>query len=215
MRFASSGLLILLAAAPSRAQQPPVIDNDQVKVLVVTDEPRRKSALHEHAMNRVMIYLDGGENRLTYEGGRMDDQKFRAGEVRWSPAGGRHISVNPGDKPFRVVEVELKGKGHPFTPPQRDPVKLDPQEYKVLIDNDQVRVLRVRIAGNKKVPLHEHARNRVVVYLTDQRNRVTDEGGKVTEATAKAGEVRWAGPAVHSEQNLSDQPFEVVVVELK
>jgi hypothetical protein len=31
----------------------------------------------------------------------------------------------------------------------------------------------------------------------------------------KAGEVSWGTPTKHKEENLSDKPFEVVVVELK
>jgi quercetin dioxygenase-like cupin family protein len=84
-----------------------------------------------------------------------------------------------------------------------------------VLDNPQVRVLRVRIDGGQKVPLHEHSLNRVVVYLSDQRVRVTSPAGEVTEAVAKAGEVRWAGTARHAEENLAEKPFEVVVVELK
>jgi len=30
-----------------------------------------------------------------------------------------------------------------------------------------------------------------------------------------AGEVTWGGPAKHIEENLSDKPFEVLVVEFK
>ena len=85
----------------------------------------------------------------------------------------------------------------------------------VLLDNQQVRVLRVRIEGRQKIMMHEHALNRVVTYLTPQRFRVTDGSGKVSEVTAEGGEVRWAGPAKHVEDNLNDRPFEAVVVELK
>ena len=31
----------------------------------------------------------------------------------------------------------------------------------------------------------------------------------------KAGEVSWGGPTKHKEENLSDKPFEALVVELK
>ena len=141
--------------------------------------------------------------------------KFRAGEARWSPAGGKHTSENTGGKPFRVVEVELKTEGHPVRFGALDPVRLAPNSYRVVIENQQVRVLHVRIGSKEKVPLHEHSLNRVVVYLTDGDTRVTDGAGKTTEATAKAGEVRWSGTARHREENLANSPFEVVVVELK
>jgi hypothetical protein len=57
--------------------------------------------------------------------------------------------------------------------------------------------------------------NRVVVYLTDQNGRMTTPDGKVDTAQHKAGEASWGGPVKHQEENLSDKPFEAVVVELK
>jgi hypothetical protein len=75
--------------------------------------------------------------------------------------------------------------------------------------------LRVTIPGKANVPLHEHARNRVVVYLSDAAVRVTDQAGVASESRVLAGEVRWAGITKHAEQNLADKPFDVVVVEVK
>ena len=39
--------------------------------------------------------------------------------------------------------------------------------------------------------------------------------GKVETPQHKAGDVSWGPPAKHKEENLSDKPFEVLVVELK
>jgi hypothetical protein len=210
-----SRIMPALLALPLAAQTPPAIENDQVRVLVVTDQPKHKSALHEHTVNRVMIYLDPGTDRITHEDGRVEDLKFSANEIRWSPAGGKHTSENIGERPFRIVEVELKNEGGPFQPPALDTVKLWPKFFRIPIDNRQVRVLVARIPARQKIVLHEHALNRVLVNLTDQHFRVIDESGKAAEITTKAGGVHWAKPNKHSEENLSDQPFEGVVVELK
>jgi uncharacterized RmlC-like cupin family protein len=207
--------LLLFGLAPLAAQKPPVIENDQVRVLDVTSGPHRRSGLHEHARNRVMIYLTGGTNRLAYQGGRVETLTFKPGDALWSPAGGMHTSENPGDQPFRVIEVELKREGSPFQLGPLDPVRLAPQWYRTVLDNAQVRVLRVTIPGNAKIPLHEHARNRVLVYLSDAVVRVTSETGTASESRAVAGDVRWAGTAKHAEENLADKPFDVVVIELK
>ncbi len=205
----------VLLALPLAAQTPPAIENDQVRVLVVNDQPKHKSALHEHKVNRVMIYLDPGTDRIAYEDGRVEDLKFHANEIRWSPAGGRHTSENIGERPIRIVEVELKNAGGPFQPPALDTLKLWPKFFRVPIDNRQVRVLVARVPAKQKFSLHEHALSRVLVNLTDQHFRVIDESGKSAEITAKAGDVHWAKPNRHTEENLSDQPFEGVVVELK
>lgn len=210
-----SRLIPILLVFRLAAQTPPAIENDQVRVLMVTDLPGHKSALHEHKLNRVMIYLDPGTDRIAYEDGRVEDLKFGANEIRWSPAGAKHTSENIGERPFRVVEVELKKAGGPFQPPALDPPKLWPEFFRIPIDNRQVRVLVAHVPGKQKMVLHEHALSRVLVNLTDQHFRVIDESGRTAEITARAGAVHWAKPNKHSEENLSSQPFEGVVVELK
>jgi hypothetical protein len=92
---------------------------------------------------------------------------------------------------------------------------VDPAHYKVILDQRQARVIRAQIPGRALVPMHEHVPNRVIVFVSDMDARATDDSGKATEIKAKAGEVRWSGAAKHREENLSDQPFDVVVVELK
>lgn len=207
---------VLLANVVAACAQPATpIDNEQARVLVVTDNPHHKGGMHEHAMNRVMIYLDPGEDRLAYEDGRVKDLNFKAGEVLWSAAGGRHTSENVGSKAFRVVEVELKTPGKAFTAPALDPVKVAPKNYKVVMDNAQVRVLRVRVEPHQKLPLHEHGLGRVVVYLRPYRIKVTPEGMDARESSGPAYDVKWAGPQKHTEENLSDEPFEVIAVDLK
>jgi quercetin dioxygenase-like cupin family protein len=117
--------------------------------------------------------------------------------------------------PYGVVEVELKTKGGDVQHGELDAIKVSPDNYKVVIDNPQVRVARARVGPRASVAMHEHPMNRVVVFLTDARIRVVGKDGSSEEATLKAGEVRWAGPAVHREENLSDEPLEVVSVDIK
>ena len=212
MRFVFA---LSLLANFSNAQPNIPVDNEKVRVVSVTDPPHRKGAMHEHKMNRVMIYLDAGADRLTYEDGRVNDLKFKAGEVLWSPGGGRHTSENIGDKPFRVIELELKAEGKPFRPPALDPVRIAPETYKVLLDNSQVRVLQVRAKPRQTIPLHEHGVDRVAVYMVPFRLRVTPENGQPAESAGPAYEVRFAGPTRHVEENLNDKEFEVIAVELK
>lgn len=96
----------------------------------------------------------------------------------------------------------------------QDPAQVSPNAYKVEIDNAWVRVLRAKLSPHEKAPMHEHPAS-VVVYLTDLHERVTGADGKVQEVTHKAGEVAYRDAAKHSEENLSDQPLEAVLVELK
>lgn len=204
----------LAAFAAEQVSTP--IDNDQVKVLNVIVQPHEKTRLHQHKVNRVMIYLQAGTQNFDYPGGKHSVLTFRAGDIKWSPADGMHVAEVVSSQPVNIIEVELKKPGAgKVAPSSMDPVKVDAKDYKVQFENDQVRVLRVKIPPHAASPMHQHTLNRVVVYLTDQNFRITTADGKVETSTHKAGEVSWGGPAKHTEQNLSDKPFEVAVVELK
>jgi quercetin dioxygenase-like cupin family protein len=208
----------MTALAPFAADNPAKIDNDQARILVVRSEPDVKSSLHKHDMNRVMIYLDAGKMTLTDPNGKVETLNFKAGEVLWSPAGGLHTSLNVSGHAVRIVEVELKskpGRASTLQQPALDPVKVDPKRYKVEFENDQVRVFRVRYEPHDKGVTHEHTLNRVVTFITDGNMKVTTPDGESKILKTAAGDVTWGGPAKHIEENLSDQPFEVVVVEFK
>lgn len=192
-----------------------VVDNDDVKVLKVTVQPHQKTRLHQHTVNRVMVYLQAGRQTIAYQDGKKTVLNWKPGEAKWSPASGMHIAEITSDQPVTIVEIELKkpGTAHPASP--LDPVKVDPQHYKVELENQQVRILRVKIPGHAVAPMHEHALNRVVTYLSDQDFRVTSADGKVEHPTHHAGDVTWSGLARHKEENLAATPFEVLVVEVK
>jgi quercetin dioxygenase-like cupin family protein len=96
----------------------------------------------------------------------------------------------------------------------QDPVQLRPDNYKVLIDNAQVRVLRATRGGHEKAPMHSHP-DYVTIYLTDLNQNITLPGGTVQEVHRKAGATSFSKALTHAEDNISDQPLEVVVVELK
>src|SRR5580704_18342295 len=85
-------LLGLPVAACVFAQTPPAIDNDQVRVLTAHDQPHVKHALHEHKLNRVMVYLTAGEQDIITQDGKKTTLKLKAGDVKWSPASGMHTS---------------------------------------------------------------------------------------------------------------------------
>jgi hypothetical protein len=208
--------LLLAASGAALAQTAVVLENDQVKVLKAHAQPHQPSRLHEHAFNRVMIYLDPGTEDIAYEGGKTDKLDWKAGTVEWSPISGKHVATITSDRPVTIVEIELKNAGRdtPVTDPL-DPAAIDPSHYKVEFENRQVRVLRVHLGAGESAPLHQHSLNRVVTYLTPQHVRVTEPDGKATVTDHAREDVSWAGTARHSEINLSTEPFEVIVVELK
>ena len=100
------------------------------------------------------------------------------------------------------------------TVPAQDPVQVDSKHYKVEVDNEQVRVLRVHLGPKESSPMHEHPPG-VVITQTDVHLKFTFPDGKTEERTATAGSVRYRPAVKHAAENLNDKDFEAIEVELK
>jgi quercetin dioxygenase-like cupin family protein len=96
----------------------------------------------------------------------------------------------------------------------QDAVKVDPKHYKVEFENEQVRALRISYGPGEKSVMHEHPAN-VAVFLTDGQVKFTRPDGKSQEVPAKAGATVWGAGEKHLPENVSDKPFEAILVELK
>ena len=96
----------------------------------------------------------------------------------------------------------------------QDPVKVDPNSWKVEFENAQVRVLRVHIPPHGKLGMHEHPAN-VIIPLTDSHVKDIFPDGKTSERQFKAGQATWRDAIKHANENLDDTPIETILVELK
>jgi quercetin dioxygenase-like cupin family protein len=195
----------------------PTFENAQV----IMNEPHSK--MHTHRFNRVMIYGTKGGEFLHSLDGTTEDLKWEAGQVLWSPATPMHYSEIPTDaeppKGPRGLDIGLKKPGDPGKSVVRtdlDPLRVDPKEFKLEFENSQVRVLRLKLAPGQSAPLHEYPLNTVFWYYTDQNVRETSTDGKTEVQQHRAGDFVWEdGPRKLKMENLSDKPFEAIVVEVK
>lgn len=96
----------------------------------------------------------------------------------------------------------------------QDAVKVDAKHYKVLLENDQVRVLKINYNPKEKSVMHEHPAG-VVVFLGKSQVRFTLPDGSSREATTKAGEVGLADAEKHLPENIGNTPVDAILVELK
>ena len=96
----------------------------------------------------------------------------------------------------------------------QDAVKIDPDHYKVVVDNDKVRVLRINYEPGDESQMHTHPEG-VAVFLTDHKAQMTGENGKTMEMGGNAGDVVWVDAAKHKPKNIGNKPFEVIQIELK
>jgi quercetin dioxygenase-like cupin family protein len=205
-----AALLALSSLSGTAAQNPPPpvaitprLDTPQARVIVATLTPHAPVvAANGHATHRVLVYLDEGTMTVK-DGDQTATIAFHRGDVRWRPAGGAYVAENTSDHPIRILEIDLKGApAGPLPVSKLDPAAVDARHYKVELENEQVRVLRVHYEPGEKGQTHEHILNRVVVYMNDQPG-------------AKADDVRVAGAATHAEENASAQPADRIAVEIK
>lgn len=96
----------------------------------------------------------------------------------------------------------------------QDPAKVDAKHYKVMLDNDQVRVLKIRYGVKEKSVMHEHPAS-VVVFLTGSKVKFTLPDGSKIDGGGKAGEAQFADAGKHMPQNVGNAAMEGVLVELK
>lgn len=96
----------------------------------------------------------------------------------------------------------------------QDPVKVNSNHYKVEFENSEVRVLRVKVGPREKSIMHRHP-NAVAIFVTDVTGKFTFPNGTSQEMSRKAGETLWTPATTHQPENTTDQPFEVILVELK
>jgi quercetin dioxygenase-like cupin family protein len=103
----------------------------------------------------------------------------------------------------------------PRTALERDPVKLDPKHYKVELDTDRFRIVRISYGPKEKSPMHQHLPG-VAVMLTDANFKFTYPDGRTEEFKKKTGEfLSSEQPWEHQPENLANKPFEALIVELK
>jgi len=95
-----------------------------------------------------------------------------------------------------------------------DPTRTDPDKYKVIFENDRVRVLEYRDEPGDVTSPHRHP-DSVMYTLSSFDRKLVAEGGDSREVTLEAGEVRWLDAHVHSGENVGSRPTHVLFVELK
>lgn len=95
-----------------------------------------------------------------------------------------------------------------------DPTQTDPDKYKVVFENDRVRVLEYRDEPGQRTSPHEHP-DSVMVTLTTFDRRLVGANGESRDVTLQEGLVRWLDAQTHSGENIGGTSTHVVFVELK
>ena len=95
-----------------------------------------------------------------------------------------------------------------------DPTITDPDKYKVVFQNDRVRVLEYRDEPGQKTRPHTRP-DSVVHTLSSFRRRFIGDEGQARDAALPQGQTLWLDAQTHSGENIGDTPTHVLFVELK
>jgi len=96
----------------------------------------------------------------------------------------------------------------------QDPAKVDPKHYKVVFNNEYVRILDVRQKPGEKSPMHSHP-NHVVYWLAGSTLKFTSSDGKTKTVTTKAGQAVWRNAETHTVEVIGKTESHALDIELK
>ncbi len=97
----------------------------------------------------------------------------------------------------------------------QDPTAIAPKNYKkVLLENDNVRVLQFEMGPNEAIPWHQHP-NHVIYVLNGGSIEITDKGAEPVTIDVKAGEAVFIPAVTHMARNIGKTTLKLVITEIK
>ena len=95
-----------------------------------------------------------------------------------------------------------------------DPLKVGPDIYKLLFENDRVRVMEIDFKPGAKIAEHSHPDH--MLYVTSSGTlRISHPDGKSVDVTPNVGDVLWTDAETHWAENIGTTEVKAVIVELK
>ncbi len=96
----------------------------------------------------------------------------------------------------------------------QDPLKVASSNYKVIAENERVRVLHATMAPGGKAAMHEHPAH-LFVSLGAGTVKMTTGDGKTIDTVMKADDVGLQPAGTHATANAGTTPIDVIIVEMK
>lgn len=162
-----AGSLWLVQPAVPVHEEPrhrPIFENTRVRALDVRFEPGAASLFHRHALHNVAVRIAGGTTRADPVGGEGVPRHSPTGSVVFHSASPPYVHrvVNVGTTAVHIVDVELlRGRAVPVTAAADDLAR-----HVVEVENEHVRVSRVRLGPGESLPAHTHQRDWLDVAVT-------------------------------------------------
>jgi quercetin dioxygenase-like cupin family protein len=95
-----------------------------------------------------------------------------------------------------------------------DAVKVAPHAYKVVVENDKVRVLEYRGTPGVKTEMHSHPAV-VAIAIGGGKFKFTLPGGQSMEIELEQGHAMYMDASEHATENIGTSEGHIILVELK
>jgi hypothetical protein len=96
----------------------------------------------------------------------------------------------------------------------RDPVVTDGDKYRVILENERVRILEYRDSPGQRTSPHHHP-GYVLCALSAFKRRLVLGDGREAMREFRPGEVAWGKAQSHIGENIGATDTHVLIVELK
>ena len=95
-----------------------------------------------------------------------------------------------------------------------DPIQVSPKNYKVLLENDRVRVLEMNLRAGEKDEVHSHP-SETVYFITGGKAKIHLPDGQIVDAELPDGHVMWNEAWTHQVENVGTADIKAIIVESK
>jgi predicted metal-dependent enzyme (double-stranded beta helix superfamily) len=192
-------VVLIATALAGRAQSPAavavdqephhqvVFKNDFIRVIDATFPPGYVTLNHSHDIDNVAVTIATGQE---------PDTAGRVGRAGFSKGGYSHRVTNSGPAIMRFIDVEIFKSDRPPS------AAAQLANHTLELENDRVRVYRVKLGPEQSLPSHTHAAGWIEVTVTGGRG---------------PGFHVWRGAGESSPLKVSagDRPLEIVEIEPK
>jgi len=192
----------ILAASPELSAL--VFENEYVRVVEFALGPGDELPLH-HGAKRVIYALSDYTIEWLEGDAPPATKEWTRGEVHFHDAM-THSARNTGSTEARYLVVSRKPTPLPIIEAydvEADAAESDADHSKAVFENDQVKVIEVRIAPGEKQPAH-HGLNRVIYALSDYTITYTSDRTGTEESVVKTGEAHWHESDEHAVENTGE-----------
>jgi quercetin dioxygenase-like cupin family protein len=96
-----------------------------------------------------------------------------------------------------------------------DVLEVPKSRYKLIMENEKVRVMEMKLKPGEKSPMHNHPNDHVVYVFNNSKFKLSFPDGNSDEFELKAGQALWIEAGPHETENIGTTNGHNLVTEVK